>query len=125
MIAIENLCVTFGTGQRQIRAVRGASFAIPRGEIFGLVGESGAGKSTVLRALAGLVRAEGRIEIAGKAMTARRARNIRAGAEAGEGGSLAKGLARSETTSPVRMVSSTSHQPHRLRTMINAWVTHV
>ncbi len=74
MIAIENLSVTFGTGQRQIRAVRGASFAIPRGEIFGLVGESGAGKSTVLRALAGLVRAEGRIEIAGKAMTARRGR---------------------------------------------------
>ena len=74
MIAVENLCVTFGMGQRLTRAVHGASFAIPRGEIFGLVGESGAGKSTVLRALAGLVRGEGKIIIAGKAMTAGRSK---------------------------------------------------
>jgi peptide/nickel transport system ATP-binding protein len=74
VIAAQKLSVTFGTGQRQTRAVRDASFAIPRGEIFGLVGESGAGKSTLLRALAGLVRGEGRIEIGGKAMAARRSK---------------------------------------------------
>jgi peptide/nickel transport system ATP-binding protein len=74
MISIENLSVTFGTGRRQTRAVRAASFAIARGEIFGLVGESGAGKSTLLRALAGLTRGEGKIEIAGKPMPARRSK---------------------------------------------------
>jgi hypothetical protein len=34
------------------------------------------------------------------------------------------GLARSDTTSPVRMVNSTSHQPHMATIMINACVTH-
>ncbi len=36
--------------------MRGVSFAIARGEILGLIGESGSGKTTVARAVAGLVR---------------------------------------------------------------------
>jgi len=36
--------------------VKGVTFAVGKGESFGLVGESGSGKSTVLRALAGLNR---------------------------------------------------------------------
>jgi peptide/nickel transport system ATP-binding protein len=39
----------------QVRAVDGVSFTIARGETFGLVGESGCGKSTVARALLRLV----------------------------------------------------------------------
>jgi len=50
MIAIENLSVRFG----QTEAVKSVSFAVTRGDAFGLVGESGSGKSTVLRALSGL-----------------------------------------------------------------------
>ena len=68
MIALEDLSVSFGSGHRRIRAVQGASFEIGRGEIFGLVGESGAGKSTVLRAIAGLAPSTGRLAIAGQPM---------------------------------------------------------
>ncbi|MBI1777012.1 MAG: ABC transporter ATP-binding protein [Proteobacteria bacterium] len=55
-IAVDGLTVTFGRGQSAITAVDGISFAVPKGTVFGLVGESGCGKSTILRALAGLNR---------------------------------------------------------------------
>ena len=53
MIAVEGLRVRFGTGAP---AVDGVSFRVAPGEMYGLVGESGCGKSTVLRALCGLNR---------------------------------------------------------------------
>jgi len=42
-------------GQEPIRAVAGASIAVDRGRIVGLVGESGCGKSTLARAAVGMV----------------------------------------------------------------------
>jgi ABC-type dipeptide/oligopeptide/nickel transport system ATPase subunit len=54
MIEIEDLCVTFGTGHNQIRAVTNASLSVAEGESYGLVGESGSGKSTILRAMVGI-----------------------------------------------------------------------
>jgi ABC-type sugar transport system ATPase subunit len=36
-------------------AVDGVSIAVPRGEIYGIVGENGAGKSTLMRVLAGII----------------------------------------------------------------------
>jgi peptide/nickel transport system ATP-binding protein len=38
----------------EVRAVRGVSFELRRGEAFGLVGESGCGKSTIARAIMGI-----------------------------------------------------------------------
>ena len=52
-----------------IHAVEHVSFDIRRGETLALVGESGCGKSTIAKAMVGLVPHEGRIEIAGKALS--------------------------------------------------------
>ncbi len=49
-----------------VHAVAGVSFDIRAGETFSLVGESGCGKSTIAKALTGLVPFEGRIEVAGR-----------------------------------------------------------
>jgi len=61
-VEINNLCVDFGA----LRAVADASFAVPQGTSFGIIGESGSGKSTILRAIAGLNNhSEGQIRIDG------------------------------------------------------------
>ena len=49
------LHVSFGKGALSTVAVDDVSFAIARGEAYGLIGESGCGKSTILRTIAGLV----------------------------------------------------------------------
>ncbi|CDZ28638.1 ABC transporter ATP-binding protein [Neorhizobium galegae] len=54
MIKVENLDVVYGAKDKSNHVVRGVSFAVSRGETLGIVGESGCGKSTVLRSLAGL-----------------------------------------------------------------------
>ncbi len=53
MIEVRDLRIRFAADAPAV--VDGVSFAVARGETFGLVGESGCGKSTVLRAIAGLV----------------------------------------------------------------------
>ncbi|MDX1303366.1 ABC transporter ATP-binding protein [Photobacterium sp.] len=50
-ISIRNLCVDYITDAGDVRAVNNVSFDIGKGEIFGLAGESGCGKSTVAMAL--------------------------------------------------------------------------
>ncbi|MEZ5908931.1 MAG: ABC transporter ATP-binding protein [Hyphomicrobiaceae bacterium] len=54
LLEVRDLAVTFGVGDSLTRAVDGISFAIEAGQSYGLVGESGCGKSTVLRAVSGL-----------------------------------------------------------------------
>jgi len=52
--------------QKRIEAVRGLSFTVSPGEIYGLLGPNGAGKSTTLRLIAGLMRAEkGQVRVCG------------------------------------------------------------
>ena len=54
MLKIENLKVSYGG----IHALRGISLEVPDGRIVTLIGANGAGKSTTLRTITGLVKAE-------------------------------------------------------------------
>src|SRR5688572_11101112 len=57
----------FGSARGVVRAVDGVSFAVDKGEVVALVGESGCGKTTIARAIAGLVRpTEGEVHFAGR-----------------------------------------------------------
>ncbi len=62
LLAIEDLAVHYRTRRGTIRAVDGASFSVPDGAIVGLVGESGCGKTTLARAITGVMPANASIE---------------------------------------------------------------
>ena len=68
ILKINDLKVNYGG----IEAVKGVSFDVPEGEIVTLIGANGAGKSSTLRAIAGLVKpAGGSIEFKGEDITAK------------------------------------------------------
>ena len=68
ILKIKDLKVNYGG----IEAVKGVSFDVPEGEIVTLIGANGAGKSSTLRAIAGLVKpAAGSIEFNGEDITAK------------------------------------------------------
>jgi branched-chain amino acid transport system ATP-binding protein len=55
MLSVEDLHVRYGA----IQAVRGVSLEVGEGEVVALLGSNGAGKTTILRAIAGMVRLAG------------------------------------------------------------------
>ena len=66
MLKIDELKVSYGG----IEAVKGITFEVPERKIVTLIGANGAGKSTTLRTIAGLVRpAAGRIHLQGEDIT--------------------------------------------------------
>jgi branched-chain amino acid transport system ATP-binding protein len=63
MLAIENISVSYGA----IRALHGVTLTVPQGGIVTLIGSNGAGKSTTLRTVSGLIRPrEGTITYCGE-----------------------------------------------------------
>jgi oligopeptide/dipeptide ABC transporter ATP-binding protein len=77
VLELHDVVVDYDGRGGRVRAVAGASLAVERGTVVGLVGESGCGKSTLARAAVGLVAAtSGSIEFEGKPVTplTRRAR---------------------------------------------------
>lgn len=73
MLKIENLCVNYGG----IKALRGINMEIPKNKIVSLVGANGAGKSTTLRTIMGLVKiTSGKITYEGQDITTMRTKDI-------------------------------------------------
>ena len=61
-VTVQDLVVRFG----EVEAVRGVSFGVGAGEVFGLLGPNGAGKTTTIRVLTTLLRpTEGSASVAG------------------------------------------------------------
>ena len=66
MLRIDDLKVSYGG----IEAVKGITFQVPEHQIVTLIGANGAGKSTTLRTIAGLIKpASGRIHLQGEDIT--------------------------------------------------------
>ena len=55
LLEVKNLNVSYGG----IKAVKEISFEVPKGEVVTLIGANGAGKSSTLRSIVGLVKPEG------------------------------------------------------------------
>src|SRR3989338_1646674 len=67
VLEVLDLVKSFNTKEGSLKAVNNISFSIKKGEIFGLLGVNGAGKSTTINILSGLTLPDkGKIEIFGK-----------------------------------------------------------
>ncbi len=68
LIEVKNLVYTYGLGTPFVtHAVNNVSFSVERGEIIGVIGHTGSGKSTVVQQLNGLIKPEsGEILLDGK-----------------------------------------------------------
>jgi ABC-2 type transport system ATP-binding protein len=57
VLKVENLIKDYPTGflRKKVRVLKGVSFSVNRGEIFGFVGPNGAGKTTTFKAVLGFV----------------------------------------------------------------------
>lgn len=60
-LSVRNVVTDFVLPSRTVRAVDDVSFEVPEGSMFGLVGETGCGKSATIRSILGLIRPPGRV----------------------------------------------------------------
>ena len=59
LLEVKNLNKTFPVKKEKLYAVSDVSFSLKKGECLGIVGESGCGKSTVARMIAGIIPVSG------------------------------------------------------------------
>ncbi len=62
LLRVENPKVHYDVGEGRVRAVDGVSLSMERGEVLGVVGESGCGKSSLAMALLRLLPSNARVE---------------------------------------------------------------
>jgi len=78
MIELINISKIYSVGQRKIVAINDVSLHVAQGSIFGIIGESGAGKSSLLRCVNLLERPSvGHVKIAGRELTTLSAPELR------------------------------------------------
>jgi branched-chain amino acid transport system ATP-binding protein len=65
MLSVEDLRVSYGG----VQAVRGLNLSVQTGQVVGLVGANGAGKTSTLNAITGLVKHTGRVSFEGHALS--------------------------------------------------------
>ena len=58
MITVENITKTYTEQKKKITAVNGVSFSVNKGELFGIIGPDGAGKTSLFRILTTLLLAD-------------------------------------------------------------------
>lgn len=83
LLQVRDLYTQFDTSRGKVRAVEGVSFDVQRGEVVGIVGESGCGKSVTIRSILGLLPppgkvASGSVKLDGKELVGLRNRDLRA-----------------------------------------------
>lgn len=77
LLEVQKICKTYGSGEAAVRALKGVSFSVPKGEYVAIVGESGSGKSTLLNMIGGLdTPTSGKVLIDGQDTFAMRERNL-------------------------------------------------
>lgn len=79
MITVTDLTKVYGKGSTAVAAVQDVSLYVPDGGIFGILGRSGAGKTTLMRCLTALERpTSGTVEVAGAELTRLNGAQLRA-----------------------------------------------
>ena len=61
LLEVQNLTVEYETYRGKIRAVNDVSFVVEKGEVLGIIGESGSGKTTIANSIIGAIRPPARI----------------------------------------------------------------
>lgn len=74
MIRFENVSFEYEKGRPVLRDI---SFAIKKGESVGLIGANGAGKSTIMKAVLGLISVSGEVYVDGEPVTRENLKDIR------------------------------------------------
>jgi ABC-type glutathione transport system ATPase component len=70
VIDVQGLRVSYGHGRDRTQVINDATFTVAPGESVGVIGETGSGKSTIARAVVGLVRpTDGTVRIGGEDVT--------------------------------------------------------
>ena len=73
LLNVDNIHVAYGA----ITALTGVSLSVGKGEIVALIGANGAGKTSTLRAISGMLKAkQGAITLAGKAITGKKSHEL-------------------------------------------------
>ncbi len=68
-LQLQGLAKHYGTRKAPLKALDGVDLAVPRGQLFGLIGHNGAGKSTLFKLVLGLITpTQGRIHVNGTAV---------------------------------------------------------